>query len=259
MPEDLSSLHASERAHHDAFYTQAVRTGFFDRVGFQHLVAWNLAALRRAVPITAQTRVLSIGCGLGEYEIRLAPHVAHVVGVDLSPVAIDVATRRAADAGLGNVEFRCTAAIDNVVAPGSVDVVIAFGVFHHLSIQERRAILQQAHACLTPGGWIYIRDPSARGILRRALGPTLRWWSGVHTEDEVALDPFAIAGEMREAGFTTPTIDYIDVIGGPLPWLMAARSPLLWRGVFGIDRLWLATPLRRWASQFAAAARRDKP
>lgn len=257
MHEELASRHAAERSHHDAFYTQAVRAGFFDRVGFRHLVAWNLAALERAVPVTPRTRVLSIGCGLGDYEVRLAPRVAHVTGIDLSPVAIDVATRRAAEAGLANVTFRCTAGIDNVVEPGSVDLVIAFGVFHHLSEEERRAVLRQARTWLAPGGWIYVRDPSARGILRRTLGPLLRWWSGVHTEDEAALDPYLIAAEMRDAGFAAPTVDYIDVIGGPLPWLVASRSTLFWRAVFGFDRLWLASPLRRWASQFAAVAQRD--
>lgn len=256
MPEDLSSLHASERAHHDAFYTQAVETGFFERVGFQHLVAWNLAALRRAVPVGKTTRILSIGCGLGDYERLLAPHVAHIVAVDLSPVAIEVATRRAAEAGVRNVEFRCAAGIDNVVAPGSVDLVIAFGVFHHLSVGERRAILHQAHDWLAPGGWIYVRDPSARGVLRRTLGPLLRWWSAVHTDEEEALDPYVIAAELRAAGFDEPRLDYVDVIGGPLPWLVASPSPWLWRAAFGFDRLWLATPARRWASQFAAAAQR---
>lgn len=256
MQGDLSSLHDSERAHHDAFYTDAVRTGFFERTGFQRLVTWNLQALRRLVPITPRTRLLSIGCGLGDYELRLAPDLQSVVAIDLSPVAVSVAARRAADAGLRNVEFRCSAGIAHSVPPGSVDLVVAFGVFHHLSPDERTAILRHAREWLAPGGYVYVRDPSARGLLRRTLGPLFRWWCDVHTEDEQALDPDAIAREMTVAGFEDVRIDYVDVIGGPLPWLLSSSSTAVWRMVFGFDRLWLATPLRRWASQFAVAGRR---
>lgn len=252
----MSSLHDSERAHHDAFYTEAARTGFFERPGFQHLVAWNLRALRRVVPITRDTRLLSIGCGLGDYEVRLAPEVRAVLAFDLSPVAVEVASQRAREAGVTNAEFRCSAGIDQEVAPGSVDLVVAFGVFHHLSALERQAILRQARTWLAPGGHMYVRDPSARGLLRRTLGPVFRWWCDVHTEDEVALDPAAIAREFRDAGFDDIRIDYVDVIGGPLPWLLSTSSPALWRAIFGFDRLWLATPLRRWASQFAVVGRR---
>ena len=255
MQEDLSSLHDSERAHHDAFYTEADRSGFFARMGFQHLVSWNLAALHRLVPLTSTTRLVSIGCGLGDYEILLAREVRSVLAFDLSPVAIEIATRRARTAGVGNAEFRCSAGIHQDVAPGSVDVVVAFGVFHHLSPAERQGILRQARGWLAPGGHMYVRDPSARGLLRRTLGPLFRWWCDVHTDDEVALDPLAIAGEFRDAGFVDVRIDYVDVIGGPLPWLLASRSALLWRLVFAVDRLWLATPLRRWASQFAVVGR----
>ena len=256
MQGDLSSLHDSERAHHDAFYTDAVRTGFFDRTGFQHLVAWNLAALRRLVPVTPSTRLLSIGCGLGDYELRLAREVASIVAIDLSPVAVDIAAQRAAAAGLQNVEFRCSAGIDHRVPAGSVDLVVAFGVFHHLPAEEREGILRQAREWLAPSGHVYVRDPSARGVLRRTLGPLFRWWCDVHTDDEAALDPQVIARELRQAGFEDVRIDYVDVIGGPLPWLFGAASPLLWRAVFAFDRVWLATPLRRWASQFAVSGRR---
>ena len=52
-------------------------------------------------------------------------------------------------------------------------------------------------------------------------------------------------------------LDYIDVIGGPLPWLVRSESALLWRAVFAFDRAWLTVPgLRRSASQFALVARR---
>ena len=45
------------------------------------------------------SRVLSLGCGIGDTELLLAPHVAEVVGVDLSPAAIRQARADAAAPG----------------------------------------------------------------------------------------------------------------------------------------------------------------
>ena len=77
--------------------------------------------------------------------------------------------------------------------------------------------------------------------------------------NEAALDPDAILAEWTAAGFTETRIDYTDVIGGPLPWMLPVSSSLLWNAVFAIDRAWLAVPpLRRLASQFAIAGRRSR-
>ena len=102
-----------------------------------------------------------------------------------------------------------------------------------------------------------MRDPNARGVLRRIMEGWFRRRSTVHAEQETSLDPYVLRDEVREAGFTGAQFDYIDVIAGPLPWLLRSESRLLWRGVFGFDRAWLAIPgLRRGASQFALVARR---
>jgi len=82
--------------------------------------------------------------------------------------------------------------------------------------------------------------------------------STVHAEQEASLDPRTLREEAMRAGFGDTRVDYIDVIGGPLPWLVRSESAWLWRAVFGFDRAWLAVPgLRRAASQFALIARRD--
>jgi SAM-dependent methyltransferase len=54
----------------------------------------------RATGASARSRVLSIGCGIGDTELLLAPHVAHVTGVDLSPQAVAIARGAASARGL---------------------------------------------------------------------------------------------------------------------------------------------------------------
>lgn len=245
-----------EREHEDGWHRHAIDARFFEREGFRQLITWNLAALRRAVPIAPTTRLLSIGCGAGEYELRLAPHVASVTGIDLSDVAIAEARRRAAAAGLAHVTFHAGAIEDLPLPDASFDLVVAFGVLHHLGDTGRRLALARAHRCLAPGGWLYVRDPNARGLLRRMAGGLARR-DDFHSPNEAALDPATVAREFGEAGFTGTSIDYTDVFGGPLPWMTGIGSPWFWRVVFGVDRAWLATPgLRPLASQFAVIGRR---
>lgn len=247
---------AIERAHQDEWYARAIEERFFDREGFKRLIARNLEFLRRAVPFTPSTRVLSLGCGTGEYELALAPTVGHLVGIDLSAVAIAEASRRARAEGLANITFQQGALLDLTFPDATFDVVYALGVLHHLSSVERRALLAKVLKWLAPGGVFYARDPNASGLLRRAAGWSFRR-SRFHSPNESALDPRALREELSSAGLREMVIGYTDVLGGPLPWLLPTPSPVLWSTVFLFDRIWLATPgLQALASQFDIRARR---
>jgi SAM-dependent methyltransferase len=247
---------AREREHQDAWYTRAVRDRFFDREGFRRLTLWNLQCLRRAVPLTPSSRVLSIGCGTGEYELRLAPSISYLCAFDLSPIAVAEARQRAIDQHRTNLDFEEASLVSVTFPAGSFDAVYAMGVLHHLSRAERQALLVRVRQWLAPGGSFYARDPNAGGILRRIASP----WSRrpeFHSPNEAALSPGELRQELLAAGFSEPTIGYTDVLGGPLPWLVRSSSKALWDLVFAFDRVWLATPgLRKWASQFDICARR---
>jgi demethylmenaquinone methyltransferase/2-methoxy-6-polyprenyl-1,4-benzoquinol methylase len=246
-----------ERVHEDQWYRRVVAEGFFEREGFRRLVAANLSALERLVAVASSTRVLSLGCGTGEYERRLATKCRSVVGADLSPVAIEYASRRARDDGQDNLSFACGPIDALAIAPASIDLVVIFGVLHHLDAAQRTAVYALVQQWLAPGGWCYARDPNARGLLRRLAGPFARH-DEFHSPNEAALDPRAIASEWREAGFQALRLDYTDVLSGPLPWVLPASSSLIWGPVFAFDRVWLAVPpLRPLASQFAIAGQRE--
>jgi SAM-dependent methyltransferase len=179
------------------------------------------------------------------------------VAVELSETAAEAARERLRAAGLSNVEVIAGAIDTQPFEAERFDVVYAMGVFHHFLPDQRRQLLARVHGWLVPGGWLYVRDPNARGVLRRLLEGWFRRRSDVHAEQETSLDPHVLRDEAGRAGFREPRIDYIDVIGGPLPWLVRSESRTFWRVVFGFDRLWLAVPpLRRAASQFALIARK---
>src|SRR5437588_8758510 len=94
--------------------------------------------VRRILKLTGagkNSRVLSLGCGIGDTELLLAPHVGEIVGIDLSPAAIRQARADADRLGIPNARFE-----QGTSASGRFDVVIAVFFLHHLPDAELAAM-----------------------------------------------------------------------------------------------------------------------
>jgi SAM-dependent methyltransferase len=116
-------------------------------IGFNSLATEVALAL---VGAGAGRSVLDLGCGEGHVARRLAGAGARVVGVD--PTRAFVEAARAAEAGhpLG-IEYRIGDAHDlGWLTDGSIDVVVAVLVLHHLESVEK--VLGEIARVLRPGG-----------------------------------------------------------------------------------------------------------
>jgi SAM-dependent methyltransferase len=91
-----------------------------------------------------RSRVLDVGCGAGRLALALAPVSKWVVGLDREAPLIQEARRRAAAAGLANVEFHQADVETEPYAPWRPDLVTA-----HLCASD--AIIEQAARALAPG------------------------------------------------------------------------------------------------------------
>ncbi len=121
-------------------------------------------------------RILEIGCGPGTVVSCLPP--SDYLGFDLSPEYVEMARRR-----FPKARFVCERVSEfSLAKEQSFDVVLAFGVVHHLEDAEARQLFQIAHEALKPGGklvtmdgvWTDSQSPVARWLLARDRGEHVR-------------------------------------------------------------------------------------
>ena len=111
----------------------------------------DLVAL--AAPLAGE-RWLEAACGPGLIARRLAPHVAHVLGVDATPAMIELARREAA--GLPNVEFAVGDATALGLPDGAVDGAVARFAIHHVPVPLR--LVEEIARVVRPGGRVVLAD-----------------------------------------------------------------------------------------------------
>ncbi len=112
-------------------------------------------------------RLLEVGCGIGRFEARLAPHAALAVGVDVSPGMLAAARRRAGH--LPAAGFVQTAGRDLAMfADGAFDLVFAVDAFPYVVAGGPAladATLAEMRRAVRPGGDVLVINWSYRGDL----------------------------------------------------------------------------------------------
>jgi tRNA (cmo5U34)-methyltransferase len=128
------------------------------------------------------TRVLDVGCGAGNYSLKLVerlPHVAIDI-VDLSGAMLSRATERLKAAGVEKIA-RLQGDIRVVGIPEErYDIVVAAAVLHHLRTDDEwKAVFARLYRALKPGGSLWISDliehsiPAVRELMWERYGDYL--------------------------------------------------------------------------------------
>lgn len=101
-------------------------------------------------------RVLEIGCGAGFATRAIAslPGVAHVTGIDPSPVFLESARDTSGD--YPNITFAQGDARSLAYDDGSFEIVLSHTTLCH--VPEPEKALREAHRVLTPGGQLVVFD-----------------------------------------------------------------------------------------------------
>ena len=106
-------------------------------------------------------RVLDIGCGAGNYSIKLARHLSgiEVDLIDLSRPMLDRASERVGHATSGTVRAIQGDIRDLDLGTEQYDIVLAAAVLHHLrEDDEWSAVFRSIRKALRPGGSCWISD-----------------------------------------------------------------------------------------------------
>ena len=152
--------------------------------------------------MTPRDVILDVGCGTGSLALRLAPHAAHIHGLDLSSEMVRIARERASDQHAENVTFHVGPLDESFAAlqDGSLDGICAFSLLH--LIEDRAAALERIYRLLKPGGF-FVSSTVCLGDAWLPYGPLL--WAMRVFGKAPRLEHFSrgtLEADLRRAGFT---------------------------------------------------------
>ncbi|HEX8916635.1 MAG TPA: class I SAM-dependent methyltransferase [Humisphaera sp.] len=126
--------------------------------------------------------VLDVGCGAGNYTLKLLGRLPGLdcTLLDLSRPMLDRAAQRVSAAGAGRVTTVQSDVRGLSLPDGSVDVILAAAVLHHLrAYAEWDAVFAAFHRWLRPGGSVWVSDlvshddPVVQAMMWRRYGEYL--------------------------------------------------------------------------------------
>ena len=150
--------------------------------------------------------LLDAGCGTGEHTILAACRGAVALGIDVSPRAIEIARRKAAERGVETI-FQVLDALRLDTLGESFDTILDSGLFHVFDDDARTRYVTALHAALRPGGHLHLmcfsdRQPGDWGPRRVTEGELRAAFGSGWRIDSLTPDRFDI-----NPGLGTPTAE----------------------------------------------------
>lgn len=205
---------------------------FFVETKVNHL----LESLTALGGVPKQMRMLDLGCGTGETDSLLAPHVGELHGLDISAASIEVAGQRPENA---NVRYATYPGGRLPYENDSFDAVFAITVLHHVPRADWTFFLQEMTRVIKPGGFVILYE-------HNPFNPLTRWVVSrcEFDRDAVLLSARTARRLYRTAGLCIEQVSHLLLF----PW----RSGWLRR----VERSMQRFPL---GAQYAVIGRKPEP
>jgi tRNA (cmo5U34)-methyltransferase len=145
-------------------------------------LALALVAQAAACATPHARRVLDVGCGAGNYTLKLLHHLPNldVTLIDLSGPMLARASERVKSATAGSITTLQGDIRELSLADESFDIILAAAVLHHLRAEsEWRDVFTKFHRVLRPGGSVWVFDlvessiAAVRDLMQRKYGEYL--------------------------------------------------------------------------------------
>ncbi len=201
------------------------RINRLSRAGRTHLPALRAVATRCAGPV----RVLDVGTGSGDVAVSLLAAGrrggidATLTLADISPRAVEAATRRAEDAGM----TARGVVLDAVAGPlPSADLTVCSLFLHHLTGAQAVAVLAHMRESVRQSGGVVSVNDLRRGAWGSVLANTVPWVvtrSGVvHSDAAISARAAWTPDELAELATRA------GMIGAEITRCFPARMTLVW-------------------------------
>ncbi|MBU0729443.1 MAG: class I SAM-dependent methyltransferase [Proteobacteria bacterium] len=107
---------------------------------------------------TAESTVLEIGIGTGEFAIAVSKLAKKVVAVDVSMAMLDYAKKKAAEKNIHNIEFHHSGFLTFNDSPEQFDIIYTQLALHHLPDFWKFIALKKINTLLKKGGKFFLKD-----------------------------------------------------------------------------------------------------
>ncbi|HAM71764.1 MAG TPA: class I SAM-dependent methyltransferase [Verrucomicrobiales bacterium] len=121
----------------------------------------DVIARAAAARLAPGARVLDLGCGAGNYTLRILRELGSIdpILVDLSRPMLDRARARLAEAGVPRVTTIQADLRELAMEQGSLDAIVSGAVLHHLREDaDWEHVFSRLHLWLRPGGLLLVAD-----------------------------------------------------------------------------------------------------
>ncbi len=135
-------------------------------------------------------KLLDYGCGAGSYLLRMKQLGWDVIGMDMSPIAVETCRKQGLDVFQGISPAQ-------TFSPESFDAVTLWHVIEHVPSPFKT--LRDVHSILRPGGKLILATPNLACFPRRFFGPT--WFPLELPRHITFLTPQTAVTLLKKAGF----------------------------------------------------------
>jgi ubiquinone/menaquinone biosynthesis C-methylase UbiE len=164
--------------------------------------------------IKATDTIIDFGAGTGIFAIQAARRCTKVNAVDVSQEMIDLASTKAAQAQISNIEFHHAGFLTYQHQGQPADAIVTTFAFHHLPDFWKGIAMNRINGMLKTGGYLYIHDVIIDNLdalaninafiqKQEALGGDfLREDAEGHFRDEYSTYDWVMDGLLSRSGFT---------------------------------------------------------